>query len=123
MITPLEPIEVLNARLIDRYGKFEDGRANWRVVFSDEQFEHRFDTFVDRNTAGNVLREFRGIRLVPKYPFMPHQYVLERLLPVPEQNALELTTTTSYEPVWGFTDQHGNPLPPRWEAIEFVIKT
>lgn len=116
MILP-EPLEIINQRLIDYYGKFETGEANWRVVFSDDQIEKRW---VQHTKEGfelpNPIVEER-----PKYrQWIHHKYVLERCLPTPEIS--DLIGKTSFEPVWTFEDKEGNPLPPIWLAIEFVIK-
>lgn len=119
-----EPIEVLNQRLQDNYGRFENGQPIWRIVFSEDQYEHRFGTFRKFDNSGNYLGEVTGFEYVPKYKqWLPQQYVLERLMPVPELNRKELTTALSYEPVWGFHDKHGKPLPPIWEATVLIIET
>lgn len=104
----MELIETLNKRLKEHYGRFEDGRPNWRLVYSDDEFEMR--------PKDNML--------VPKYrQWIHHKWILERLFPVPQINAEELATKTSYEPIWVFEDAVGKPLPPKWEAIQVVITT
>lgn len=115
----LEPIEVINKRLEDYYGRYSDGRPNWRVVFSDDEFEVRFGTFKKETESGLFLGEETGYRRVPKYTYIHHKYVLEKLMEV--FGNTELTTPTSYEPVWTFEDKFKNPLPPKWEAIQILI--
>lgn len=118
-----EPIDVVNQRLIDYFGLFED-QPKWRLVFSDDQFEKRHGTFNDYTPEGFFVRQVTEIRLVPKYrQWIQHKWVLERLTAVPEQCQEELLTRLSYEPIWVFEDKKGNPLPPIWLAIEFIIQS
>ena len=114
----MEEISAINKRLLDHYGKFEDGRANLRVVWSDDQFEKRWVT----HTSEGFLLVSPMIAEVPKYSYAPHRYILERLIPVPNFMESDLVDKTSYEPVWTFQDNEGNPLPPIWEAIYLLVK-
>lgn len=117
-----EQIKILNQRLSDNYGKFEDGRPIWRLVFSDSQFEKKFGRYTDYTTNGMFIKQVEEVREVKKYPYDIGKWILERLVPVPPYNQMELVTqTTSYEPVWTFEDANNNPLPPTWKAIELII--
>lgn len=118
MFTP-ESLETINKRLADHYGKFEDGRPNWRVVWSDDQLEKRKMTHTDEGFE--LLTPI--VREVKKYSYIHHKYVLERLIPIPAFHGQDLVDSTSYEPVWTFEDANGNPLPPIWEAIYLLIRT
>src|SRR5438128_607892 len=109
----VERLEVINRRLVDRFGKFEDGRALWRVVWSDDQFEKRTTEFSKGVYIGPHIEQ------LPKYGYIEHKYILERLLPV--YGGSDLTESTSYEPIWTFEDKHNDALPPKWEVIEIVI--
>lgn len=113
-----ESLEIINKRLSDYYGKFEDGRQNWRVVWSDDQVEKRLMSHTDEGfeLLTPVVRE------VKKYSYIKHKYVLERLIPIPSFHGQDLVDKTSYEPVWTFEDSQGNPLPPIWEAIYLLIQ-
>jgi hypothetical protein len=116
----LESTEILNERLLNRYGKFEDGRALWRVVYSEDQYEKRLTWFTPEGfkLLSPVMVE------LPKYKQWIHnKYILEKLMPIPESQLRELVGKTSYEPVWTFEDRYGNVLPPKWEAIEIIIRT
>jgi len=115
----VEEISAINKRLLDHYGRFTDGRANWRVVWSDDQFEKRW---VTSTTEGFELIT-PLVAEVPKYSYIPHRYILERLVPVPNFVESDLFEKTSYEPIWTFQDNEGNPLPPIWEAVYLLIKT
>lgn len=115
----MEDISAINKRLLDHYGRWEDGRANWRVVWSDDQIEKRW---VTHTTEGFILTS-PLVAEVPKYAYAQHRYILERLVPVGNFLESDLVDKTSYEPVWTFEDNAGNPLPPIWEAIYLLIKT
>jgi hypothetical protein len=117
----MESVEVINKRLVEYYGTIWDGRPAWRIVWSDDQLEKRFGEYTD--SVGDILiRTVKEVREVPKYWWKKGYYVLERLFEVPEHQRGELLTSTSYEPIWFFEDKNGNPLPPKWEAIQFAIK-
>lgn len=119
----MEPIELMNQRLADYFGKFDD-KPRWRLVFSDDQFENRFGTYNDFSSDGTFLCQKTEVRLVPKYrQWIQHKWVLEKLTEVPQMCQEELLTSLSYEPIWVFEDKKGNPLPPIWLAIEFLISS
>jgi len=117
-----EPLKIINQRLLDHYGRFENGFPNWRIVWSDDQYEKRLGTFGSNPDSLIYTGEVTEVREVPKYGYMLHQYVLERILPVPAIHENELFQRTSYEPVWGFVDNEGNPLPPKFEVADIIIK-
>ena len=126
MILP-ESLETLNKRLADFYGKAENGLPNWRVVFSEDQFEQRFGTFDVTSDKGIYLRTETGVLQVPKYSYLKEKYVLEKFIYLTTAEAItELCANYSYEPVWVFAE-HGDPngkaLPPIWPAIQFVIRS
>lgn len=119
-----EPVETVNKRLIETFG-FDTitSLAIWRVSWSEDQFEWRHGTYVDRTPGGGYIRTVTETRFVPKYrQWIDNKYVLERLVIIPDVNSEELPKEKmSYEPLWVFEDKHGNPLPPKWEAIKFII--
>lgn len=114
----METLAVINQRLADNYGRFEDGRPNWRVVWSDDELEKRVVT----HTKEGFELAYPEVQEVKKYGYISSKYVLERLVPVPSYAETDLVTKTSYEPVWTFEDSKGNPLPPVWEAIFLLIE-
>lgn len=116
---PVEPTETLNTRLSEYFGRSWDNRPVWRIVYSDEQFEKQLCEY----SANGILLLVPEWREVHKYGWIKHKYVLERLVAVPEINTKQLTTKTSYEPMWTFEDKFGNALPPKWEACELVVNT
>jgi hypothetical protein len=118
----MESVETINQRLIDCFGLYYD-RPAWRLVFSEDQLEKRLGTFNDYTPEGFLIRSVTEIREVPKYRQWIHQkWVLERLIEVPQFQQAEILVPLSYEPIWVFEDNKGNPLDPIWLAIEFIIQ-
>lgn len=114
----LESILILNTRLKDHYGAADDGSPMWRIVWSENQFEKRVMEYSDKG----IKLLISEVREVPKYrQWIQEKYVLERLVAVPDANSLELTTKTSYEPIFVFEDKNFGYLPPKWEVTQFVI--
>lgn len=118
-----ERIEAINRQLIDLYGiDTITGLAMWRVVWSEDQFEHRHGVYDDHTPAGIYLRTVTETRYVKKYSWIREKYVLERLVLIPEINSGDLPATKlSYEPMFPFEANDGSYLPPRLDAAQFVI--
>lgn len=112
----MEKVEVLNKRLIDHYGKYLDGQPMFRIVFSNDQLEKRWTEYTKEGFQ--LLQP--EVRELPKYSYIHGKYVLERLTEV--NPGTDLTVKLSFEPLWVFEDKHGNPLPPKWEVADMVIK-
>ncbi len=111
-----ESIDSINENLKRDYGSFSDGRPNFRVVFSNDQFEKRW---TDRTDSGVELAN-KVVSLLPKYrQYIKDKYILERLVPVGPDS--DLVEKTSYEPAFTFQDADGNYLPPRFDVCKFVI--
>src|SRR6185503_9453825 len=113
----MERFEVINERLLDQFGRFEDGRPNWRVVWSTGLTEMALTEYT---REGFILPQ-PEVQERLKYPFDQDRFILEHLIPVPRTNIKDLTTKTSYEPLWTFQDNNGNPTAPDWDMIEFLI--
>jgi hypothetical protein len=119
-----EKIETINMSLRDLYGiDTVTGQEMWRVVFSEEQFEHRYGTYDDYTKSGIYLRTVTETRFVPKYrQWIQNKYVLERLVYVPEVSQGDLPAAKlSYEPIYVFETNSKRYLPPRLDACKFVI--
>jgi len=119
-----ESLESLNRQLIDHFGiDTITGQAMWRIVWSEDQFEHRYGTYTDFTPSGIFIREVTETRYVPKYrQWIREKYVLERLVIIPEVSMSELPATKiSYEPIYPFQTDSGEYLPPRIDASKFVI--
>lgn len=117
-----EPIEVLNERLVEYFGKDTNtNRPIWRIVWSDDQLEKQL---LNYTPEGLELIHPQWYE-VPRYKMIGvhSRYVLERYVIVPERHAHEMTVKLSYEPMWVFEDKNGFPLPPKWEACKHIIDT
>jgi hypothetical protein len=114
----MESISVINKRLEQLYGKSIDGRPNFRIVFSDTQYEKRYGTF-EVYVGPLFLREETCLKEVPKYSYISGKHVLEELRfgDFPDQPFV----TSSYEPLWTFEDKDRNALAPIWDAVEIVV--
>lgn len=111
-----ETIESINYKLEKEYGKAFNEQPNFRVVFSEDQFEKRLTNYSD--TGFELL--VPEVRLLPKYRQYIHaKYVLERLIPVVGET--DLMTQISYEPAWVFQDKDGGYLPPFFDGCRLVI--
>ena len=111
-----ETIETLNQRLIDHFGKFENGSANYRISWSEDQIEKRVCTHVN-----GVELLFPEVIETRKYLYIHNKYVLERLIPTTGNQ--ELTTKISYEPLWTYADKNDNAIAPNWIGTKFIIDT
>lgn len=115
-----EDVKIINKRLIDYFGKFEDGSANFRVIWSDNEIEKRFvyETAEGFHLLTPILAE------LPKYSYIRNRFILERIVPVPESAKKELLDRKlSYEPIWVFEDGNHEALPPDWDVINILVRT
>ncbi|SRR5258706_3349359 len=118
----MDTVQEINLRLERYYGKVDDLRPYWRVVWSDDQLEKQLRT----HTKDGFQLLTPEVQEVPKYrQWIQHKYILEKLTPVPIENEFELPEShgLSYEPLWIFEDKNGNALPPQWDAIQLIIKS
>lgn len=118
-LSGLEDVNIINERLERLYGKHTVvDKANFRLVFSDEQFEKRSglkNAYIDGTNI--VLFQEDGIHEVPKYPWLDEQWMVERLIGNHFPDVMEGSYT--YQPVYAFPK--GLPAPP-WRVVEFLIQ-
>jgi hypothetical protein len=117
-----EPIESINNQLRSLFGLDSmTGRAMFRVVWSEDQYEMRK---TDRTDTGIQLLT-PIVKELPKYKqWITEKYVLERLVIIPESNQDELPTSKlSYEPLWVFKTKDNGYVPPTLWACKFIIDT
>lgn len=111
-----ESLSYINSRLGEEYGYVYTNHPNFRVVFSDDQFEKRWTQYTDEGFELSAPE----VRLLPKYrQWITAKYVLERLIPVVGET--DLTTRTSYEPCWVFQTKDGQYLPPFLDGCKLII--
>lgn len=117
----MESIETLNYRLKRDFGYFQGTLMPlYRIVWSHDEMEKRR---VTHSSEGFELLSPVVVE-VPKYrQWADNYYILERCLELPENIPTDLVEKFSYEPIWTFRDNKGNPLPPIWSAIRIVIDT
>jgi hypothetical protein len=115
----IETLPAMNKRLIDDFGLFEDGRPNFRIVWSEDQIEKRK---VWQTDEGFHLLSPQ-VKEVKKYPYLPNTYLLERLFGVDENNFSDLVTKTSYECIWAFRTDLGEPVQPVYKFVKLLVET
>lgn len=117
-----ENLLTINKFLRDTYGiDTDDSEPIWRVVWSEDQYELRKTKYTD---AGIELLT-PEVRKLPKYKqYIQSSYILERRVLVPEMNQEELAgALKSYEPLWVFRHENGDPSRPTIAGCQFIIKT
>jgi hypothetical protein len=108
-------VDKINELLERDYGKFDNALPMYRVVWSHDQYEHRYGTYKDFTESGIYIRTVSEVREVPKYrSYMSPQYVLEKCCPVPPD--CDLDQKVSYEPLFGFRG-----LPVIYDICKIVI--
>lgn len=108
--------QATNDKLLELYGKhILCGLANFRVVWSEDQFEKRFGTF-DVYAGDRFIRTETGIRETQKYSYLDHQWIVERLHPNYHKDVME--GNYIYECLWAFP----KGLPLKWEAVDYCCK-
>jgi hypothetical protein len=105
---------------LERYGRADDGRVRFRVVWAPEQVEKRaghFAVVVDSMYLGTTYE----MREVPKYSYMPECYVLEELIFGQELAEVPDSKHGIYEPLYTFASKHDVPLPLNLRVLEIVM--
>lgn len=117
----MEKLETINQFLRDTFGiDTDDSEPIFRVVWSEDQREKRLMSHSD---AGIELLH-PEVREVMKYRSMGvrDSYILERRVLVPDESLKELAgLKKSYEPLWVFRSENGQPLRPTISGCQFVI--
>ena len=112
----------INEVLKTRYGTNLREQPKFRIVSSDSQFEKRFGVY--NEFYGKIfIRQFKGLKEVPKYPYIKNKWVLERWMPpeVAYTRDIPETSEGSYEPLFVFQDEYENPLEIWEEAVHKLI--
>jgi len=108
-------------KVIRHHGS-DNERPLFQVVWSDDEREMRKGTFAE--FLGKIfIRNYIGIKCVPKYGYLPRRWVLERFVPPTNHPNEELPFgwQGTYEPLYVFENQF-NALPPRIDVCERLIK-
>lgn len=120
MLSLSEPLQLINHRLKDYFGVFENGEPNWKLFWSEDMLEKR----MMNSTENGVILALPEPRLVKKANYLNDCWVLCRIVPVPECDKAELCgAKTSYEPICTFDHpETGEPMAPDWDIIHATIK-
>ena len=111
-------IQDMNEKLAKLFGS-QEGHPNFRISWTTDQREKRFGQFEEFLENTDIyLRSFEGLREVPKYPFKPDRWVLEKFTDATKNK--ELAGNYSYEPFWIFEKQD-KYQEPAWKAIVFLV--
>ena len=115
-------IEQLNARIGAEYRSI-DGRALFRLTWSENAFENRHGTFREFTEQGIFLREVTEVRRVRKYSYIHSRWIFEAWAP---GNLVANPETPDaingdYVPVYVFEDKSGSYLPPNEKVVRFII--
>lgn len=111
-------IQDINEKLIKLFGS-QEGHPNFRLAWTTSEVEKRKGKFEEYYRDSNIfLRSVEGVKEVPKYPFKPDRWVLEKFSDASTNS--ELVEKYSYEPFWIFEkdDAYQEPI---WKAVEFLI--
>lgn len=112
----MENLNILNARLKDKYGLLGD-IPKYRLVWSTTELEKRYGKFND--FYGDILvRSVAEVRELPKYPSYKDRWILEVVSPALGSD--DIINHSGYEPLFVF-DNDGKFLEPVWRAIEFIV--
>lgn len=119
-------LHLINRKLKENYGNGPDlVNPLWRVVFSEDEVEHRKELFKDYIPGTNILlREVNEVRLVKKYNYLDPQYVLEYMVHNLNDTVIDtknLSSKVTYEPFFAFGQENGRPKQLVWRAIELLI--
>lgn len=112
----------INDIIKSRHGVNLVGQPLFRISWSDAQTEKRFGVY--NEFYGDIfVREIRGLREVPKYPYVKERWVLERWMPPALAYTSEIPSTAegSYEPLFVFQTEQGESLPLNEEVIHKMI--
>lgn len=111
-----EKQEEFNKHLADKYGRFVDGRAKYRLTWSSKEFEYRRGDF----GKGFIITEENKVKLVEKYNYCLDRWILEKLVVIDNMpKDLVSVSNVSYEPLYVFwTGENGDYEEPTIEQIE-----
>lgn len=113
-------VRSINRRLKQKYGLSPTDEPNYRVVFSDNEFEMRKGDF-DIYHRDIFLRTEHTTRKVKKYSYIKSKFLIEKWVPAMlNPNTEEIKDYNNYEPMYVFEDKDGNYLRPIWRVADTV---
>ena len=118
----MEPSNI-NKILLKQGGRSITGQQMYRVVFSDDQMEHRHGTFRDFTESGLFIREITETRLTRKYNFIHGRYIFEKWAPGELTQCPETPNAKNgdYICVYVFEDKDGKSLLVTIKSVMFLL--
>ena len=115
-------VEEINNELFAIYRTIE-GRAVYRIVWSEELFENRLGTYREFTEGGIFIREATEVRKVRKYNYIHNRWIFEIWAPGHLTRNPETPDADNgdYIPVYVFESGTGMYLPPTRKVVEFLI--
>lgn len=115
-------IEQLNSRIGAEYTSI-DGRAMFRLVWSEEIFENRHGVFREFTPSGLFIREVTEVKRVRKYGYIHNRWIFEAWAPgnLTANPETPDAINGDYVPVYVFEDKNGQYLPPNEKVVRFII--
>jgi hypothetical protein len=102
------------------YG-LKDGRPRFRLVWSNDIYEHRRGTFRDFTREGIFIREVFETRLTRKYNYIHDRWIFEAFTEDGGSREVPGTEHGDYIPVYIFESGEGKALPVTRKVVEFLI--
>jgi hypothetical protein len=121
MATENSVVKDINKRLVI-FGNNLDKKPIFRVVFSNDQYEHRRGEFEEY--SGDIyLRTYIGVKKAKKYGWIQSKWILEKWAGGELSYHPDLVTSENgiYVCVYVFEDGKGNALPPLFKVCDIVI--
>lgn len=112
----------MNKSLKNLFGSTLAGKQIFRLIWSTGQTEKRIGEFSE--FYGSIfLRTVKGLKKVPKYPYVKDRWILERLFPPEVVYTPEIPESVRglYEPVYVFETARGEFLPLNFEVAKTII--
>jgi hypothetical protein len=117
-----QDIKNINKLLVKNHGKAFNGKAWYRVAWSENQTEKRVGTFND--FYGEIfIKQFTGLREVRKYdgPDFKERWILEKLMFFDNPEVWGSYHEGTYEPIWVFRGPGGSYQKPNYRSIDFLL--
>lgn len=111
-------IKDINKQLVTDYGKDILGRANFRLVYSENIVEKRMGRF-EEHCGSIYVRDFFGTKELPKYSYLRDTFVLEQLT-YNYNPELPDSQRGHYEPIWSDWGIEGIP---NYRAVRTVVRS
>ena len=116
----MEEVKIIKKMLAETYGKNDDGRSKFRLIWSESEdgLEKRRGT-VQVYYGSIFIREESGVHELRKMNYVRDRWVLERLM-YNGSGEIVADTHETYEPFYVFQDKDGEYLKPLWIVCQLL---